>query len=182
MNFKHQTGTVMRSTLLTCAIAAAAALASPVAHALIVSNTTGGVSCKAANGPGADQFYFSNLSAHNIAGSLQYLSCAYIDINRNQTPPEDAVASNIQLINAGTASGSFTCVIQAGTEGGVVNSGIYTQTVAAGATGFIFSDAGTTPAMPARPDRFRPYTLSCAVPSQGKIGLVNMFLPGTIAD
>lgn len=178
MNRKqNQVGTAVRSALVTCAIAATVAVVAPIATASVVSNGTGGTLCKAASGPGADVFYFSNLSAENISDSLQYLSCGFnSDINDANEPVATAQALNVAVYNTTDAVATFTCVVQTGNEGfGVRNTAVYSLDVAANDFDFIYSDENEVPAMPAPSNRFSPYTLSCAVPGGGKVGLINFW-------
>ncbi len=154
-------------------------MALPLAQADIRVNTTGGTACQATNGNGAKLFNFGNLEAWNTSAGTQFLSCGGLsDIN----PVSSVGAVDIWygLTNPTAASISFTCVIQTGYVGNVVNSAVYVKVVAAGTTDFVNSASDTTPVIPAREDSYSAYTMSCSVPAQGKLGLLSVSMPGTI--
>lgn len=176
MNLQKKMKFGMKSTLATCALGAAFVLAAPAALATVYGYTTGGSACKAASGPGAAVFYFSNLSAQNTSASTKYLSCMYVDVNRdNVTSPERVL---LNLINPTASPINFTCVLQAGNEGtDIINSQLIEVTVAPNSTAFPNQTGSNIPARVA----YAGYTISCAVPSQGKVALLGIENQGTIA-
>jgi hypothetical protein len=177
------------TTYKTAAIAAASAailvagvLSTPDAKADYRGSGNAGTLCKAASGPGAQVFYFDNRYAQNTSASVQYLSCQFLDVY-DYSGTGTATAINIGLANPTASAISFTCVTQAGTDGYLTtNSAISTVSVPAN-TAFqnIFLNAGTTPALPARPNSFVGYTVSCAVPAQGKVNMIEIQLPGSVS-
>lgn len=176
MNLKKKMGLGMKSALATCALGAAFVLAAPSALATVYGYTTGGSACKAASGPGADVFYFTNLSAQNTSGSIQYLSCLYVDVNRDNATTPSRVLLN--LINPTGAPIDFTCALQAGNEGtSSVNTKVIQVTVPANSTAFPNQSGADVPARVA----YAGYTISCAVPPLGKVALLGVENPGTIA-
>lgn len=144
--------------------------------ATISTNSTGGVDCKAAAGPGAQVFYFSNLSAQNTSASVQYLSCmaggAYEGLQGAAIKP---AFINLNVVNPTTGTPSMTCVLQAGIEGyGTVNSLVKTYTIFASGTDLSFNSSGT--GIP-DPVSYGAYTWSCGVPAQLKIAYLGTQYP-----
>jgi hypothetical protein len=147
-----------------------------VSAATIATNSTGGVGCKAAAGPGANVFYFSNLSAQNTSASVQYLSClaggAYEGSQGAAIKPTNI---NLNVVNPTATTPSMTCVLQSGLEGyGTTNYLVKTYTIPANDTTYSFNSSGTS-----IPDAvsFGAYTWSCAVPSQLKIAYLGVTYP-----
>lgn len=175
----------MKYSIKTAALSAIAVaglatgmLASQDASAITAFNTSGGAACKGASGFGAQLFYFSNLYVQNTNSSSQYISCGFLDFGTDTTTV-DANAMNIGFANPTSASITFNCVVQAGTDGySTVNNASFSKAVPASSTFTAeYLNSGSTPAIPARPNYFSGYTLSCLVPSQGKLTMLNIFGP-----
>lgn len=160
------------------ALLAIGVMALPAAKASLRLNSTAGSICKAASGPGAAVFYFSNLYAENTSTATQYLTCAFPDMNESGEAP---TALEISFQNTTAAAVSYTCVIQSGwlQNGYVVNSATFTKNPGANSELNVFATSGTTPAMPARGSGFSPYSVSCSVPPGGRFGLVTTLVTGT---
>lgn len=145
----------------------------------IATNSTGGVNCKAAAGPGAQVFYFSNLSAQNTSATVQYLSCnAGGSYEGSQSGGVTPTSVNMNVVNPTATTPSMTCVLQSGNEGfSTVNSVVKTYTLAAFGTDYSFNSFTTgIPAAVA----YGGYTWSCGVPASVKIAYMGVtFPPGT---
>lgn len=175
MGSKH-IGTAAHSLLITCVFATATMI--PAAKASIRSIATGGTACQATNGNGAKLFYFSNLYAENTSTTPQYLSCTFSDFEDDSL--NNAIYANIILINPTSASFSATCVLQSGSPGatGVIDTQSLTISVPANDVDeFWFHDEF----MPIRSHRWQPYTASCLIPPQARVGLVMLTLEGNFA-
>ncbi len=172
--------TTFLATALSTAIVAACMTYLPAANANLRLNATGGTVCKAASGPGAAVFYFSNLYAENTSATIQYLTCAIPDIHETSELPSIV---EIGLQNTKAVSAQFTCVIQNGwiQSGYTVNTATYVQTAVANGYSNVEASAFSTPALPARSSTFSPYSLSCAMPTGGRLGLVTTSVTGTKA-
>lgn len=174
-NFKYGIQIAIVSALLGAGVAAL-----PGAQASLRLNSTAGSICKAASGPGASVFYFSNLYAENTSAAVQYLTCAFPDMNESGEAPS---ALEITFKNTTAAAVSYTCVVQSGwlQTGYVVNTASYTRNPGANAELNVFTTPASTPAMPERGSTFSPYSVSCSVPPGGRFGLVTTLVPGTKA-
>lgn len=167
-------------TAIAAASLAAGLLASPDASAIKGYNSTGGTACKGASGFGAQLFYFSNLYVQNTSANSQYISCDFQDFGAEPGSPEaTAFALNVGFANPTSTDKTFNCVVQAGQDGySTTNSASVSTVVTANDTfDALYLNAGSTPAMPARPNQFAAYTISCLVPTQGKVGMINIFQP-----
>lgn len=167
----------LNSTLALAIAGLATLLSAAPADAAVRMNLQASAACKAAAGPGADVFYFDTLYAQNTSGSLQYLTCGVPEFN----PGTNRAADRVEVLvrNPTASSMTFTCVLQAGYSVGGVNNAVANVTVAANSTGVFDFSASTTPALPARTSQYAPYTLSCAVPAQGRIDTVTVQYPET---
>lgn len=177
MNFKtRQLGSSLQMALAT-AVLAAASLAAPVSHATVQMNTNGGASCKASFGDGAKLFYFSALYAENTSSSSQFLTCIIPEMNPGSS--RSATQIEVAAINTTGAAVTVTCAISAGYPefGGTVNTSVYSLNLAANGDDEIVSNAGSTPAIPARSTRWSPYTVNCIVPAHVRIGLISTIFP-----
>lgn len=177
----------MKYSIKTAALSAIAVaglatgmLASTDATAIEGYNSTGGTACKGASGFGAQLFYFSNLYVQNTSANPQYISCDFQDFGAEPGSPQaNAFAMNIGFANPTAASITFNCVVQSGQDGySTTNSASFAKAVPANNTFTAqYLNSGSTPAIPERPNQFAAYTLSCLVPSQGKVSMINIFQP-----
>ncbi len=158
-------------------------MALPLAQASITMGSTGGVACQATNGNGAKLFNFGNLEAWNTSAATQFLSCGGLSNINPALGTIEAQVIFVGLTNPTGADMTFTCAIQAGyvtNAGGLVNTAVYNWVAVAASTGINASTPVSSPATPDRPDSISPYTMSCSVPAQGKVGLLSVTMPGTI--
>jgi hypothetical protein len=162
-----------------CVIALGLVGASETVSASTATNSTGGAVCKAAAGPGANVFYFSNLSAQNTSGSVQYLSCmaggAYEGTQGQAIKPTNV---NLNIVNPTAGTPSMTCVLQSGLEGyGTINTVVKTFSIAANDTTYLFNSSGA--GIPEAVN-FGAYTWSCGVPSQVKVAYIGVTYPSPL--
>jgi hypothetical protein len=171
--------TAVQSAVIA-AILGITALSIPEAKADYRGAGTGGTLCKAAAGPGANVFYFDNRYAQNTSASVQYLSCQFVDVY--DATVNNASAINVAYGNPTAAAATFTCAVQSGADGyGITNTAIVSASAPAGqAFGNFFLYSGSTPAIPLRTNAFVGYSMSCAVPAQGKITIVEIQIPGSV--
>ena len=177
MNLLSKLKVVTKATVATTLLAAAV-VAIPAAQAEVRMNTTGGGSCKGSSGFGAQYFFFANTYAQNTNASGQYLTCdmPYANIGSADAP------SNIQvlLLNPTGSTVQFTCALQAGYDllptGSVVNTSVYVIDVTSNEEGNMNVTSSSTPAMPLAPNAYAPYTLSCLMPPQTRLGLIQVRL------
>jgi hypothetical protein len=153
-----------------------AGAAATVSASAIATNSTGGVACKAAAGPGANVFYFSNLSAQNTSASVQYLSCmAGGAFEGTQDTKAKPTSINMNVVNPSATTPSMTCVLQSGNEGfGSINSVVKTYNLVASDTFYGFNSFATD--IP-NAVAYGTYTWSCGVPSQAKIAYMGVTYP-----
>lgn len=163
-------------SLMAVALGVASLTATDAAAGTRLNANAGGI-CKAASGPGADVFYFDSQLVQNTSESLQYLTCFIPEMN----PDSNRSATSIEVAfrNPTEAEIVFTCVIQAGYYQGEVNNSTFVIPVIPGGNAELYADSSTNPALPFRSSFYSPYTLSCAVPAQGQIGLISVRYPET---
>lgn len=168
----------LSKSLAITVLVLSAAVSAPQASAAIRMNANAGGVCKAAAGPGANVFYFDSQLVQNTSSSVQYLTCLIPEMN----PISTRSATDIQVVfkNPTGASISFTCVVQAGYAPSTVNNAVYVTPVPAGGIAQINSTGTSTPAIPARASSYSPYTLSCAIPAQGQIGIISTAIPESL--
>lgn len=156
----------------------AAVLTTTPADAAMRMNLMPSAACKAAAGPGASVFYFDSQYTQNTSSSLQYLTCGVPEINPNSNRAADRI--EILIRNPTASPITFSCVLQAGYSVHGVNNAVVTKEVPANTVSVIDLSASTTPAMPARTVMWAPYTVSCAVPAQGRLDLITVQYPETL--
>lgn len=182
MKSSSHTAALLRTAAATFAIALAATMV-PMAEAGIWSGSTGGAMCKGSSGTSAPTMYYANTYAQNTSAGGQYVTCGFTDVHAGttDTPSEMYIGTG----NPTDAPISFNCAIQSGYAGGwgVIYTTVAPKTVAANTDDFIYLDGaagGVYGDIPAKGSYWAPYSLTCLVPPQGKIGLLHLVSAGTL--
>ena len=177
MNVAPKLKLIMKAATAT-ALLAAAVVVIPAAQAEVRMNTTGGGACKGSSGFGAQYFYFANTYAQNTTGTAQYLTCDMPYANLGVPDAPDNI--QVLLLNPTGGTVQFTCALQAGYDllpgGGSINTAIYTINVTTNTQGNMNVSSSSIPAMPLAPNAYAPYTLSCQMPSNTRLGLIQVRL------
>lgn len=170
MTIKTTTATALTALLL------AGVLPSPATSAVRM-NIAGPNACKSASGFGTNAFYYDSQYVQNTTNTTQYLTCHIPEIN----PGTARSAEDVQVLlrNPTGATITFTCALQAGYSVNGVNTSVFTINVPANDVAVLSAGPASTPALPTRTSQYAPYTMSCAVPGQGRIDAITVGYPET---
>ena len=163
---------------LTAGVLAAAFIAGPaVSEGFVKFNTTGGTSCQGSSGFGHEFFYFSNTSALNTTDTAHFLTCEIASANES-IGGEGIAPVSVQVVghNATEESAHFSCALQVGSEDSVISTSVFETDVAGDSHGLIVDASGAEIPAPANDDA--PYSLSCLIEPNTKIGRIMVQTPG----